>query len=83
MRKACPAFHHARNNCYKKGNFANVCMFTNKSLNYLDNQNTPRTTPIEALSEFNFFIGAIFDISNELKNINQKINTIAKETNAE
>ena len=57
-------------------------MFTNKSLNYLDNQNTPRTTPI-ALSEFNFFIGAIFDISNELKNINQKINTIAKETNAE
>ena len=83
MRKACPAFDHACNNCYKKGNFANVGMFTNKSLNYLDNQNTPRTTPIEALSEFNFFIGAIFDISNELKNINQKINTIAKETNAE
>ena len=73
MRKACPAFHHACNNCYEKGNFVNVGMFTNKSLNYLDNQNTPRTTQIEALSEFNF-IGAIFDISNELKNINQKIN---------
>ena len=83
MRKAFSAFHHACNSCHKKGNFANVGIFTNKSLTYLDNQNRPRTTPIEALSEFNFFIGAIFGISNELKNINQKINTIAKETNAE
>ena len=83
MRGASPAFHHACNNCYKKGHFANVGMFTNKSLNYLGNQNMPRTTPIEALSKCNFFIGTIFDISNELKNINQKINTIAGETNAE
>ena len=56
-------------------------MFINKSLNYLDNQNTPPTTA-NVLGRDNFFIGAIFDISNEVKNNNQQINTIAEETNA-
>ena len=58
-------------------------MSTNKSLNYLDNQNTQPTTAEEALDEDNFFIGTIFDISNEVKNNNQQINTIAEEKNAE
>ena len=37
-------------------------------------------TEDEALD--NFVIGVIFDISNEVKNNNQQINTIVKETNA-
>ena len=56
-------------------------MSINKSLNYLDNQNTPPTIA-NVLCRDNFFIGAIFDISNEIKNNNQQINTIAEETNA-
>ena len=83
MRGACPAFHQTCNNCHKKGHFANFCMSTNKSLNYLDKQNTQLTTAEEALDEDNFFIGSIFDISNEVKNNNQQINTIAEETNTE
>ena len=39
----------------------------NKSLGYLDNQNKPLTTAEEVLDYDNFFIGAIFDISNEFK----------------
>ena len=63
------------------GHFANGYMSTNKCLNYLDNQNSPPTTAIEALDEDNFFIGTVFDIANELKNNNQQINTIAEKTN--
>ena len=37
-------------------------------------------TEDEALD--NFVIGVIFDISNEVKNNNQQINTIVEETNA-
>ena len=58
-------------------------MSTKKSLNYLDHQNTQPTTAEEALDEDNFFLGAIFDISNEAKNNNQQINTVAEKTNAE
>ena len=83
MRGACPAFHQNCNNCHKKGHFTNVCMSINKSLNYLDNQNTQPTRAEEALDEDSFFIGAIFDISNEVKANNQQIKTIAYETNAE
>ena len=43
MRGACPAFHQTCNDCHKKENFANACTFTNKSFNYLDNQNMPST----------------------------------------
>ena len=43
-------------------------MSTNKSLNYLDKLST---TAEDVLDEGNFFIGAIFDISNEVKNNNQ------------
>ena len=57
-------------------------MSTNKSLNYLDNQNTPPTTAEEVLDEDNFFTGAIFDILNDVKNNNQQSNAIAEETNA-
>ena len=70
------------NNCPNKRHFGNVCMPTKKSLNYLDNQNTPPKTPIEALEENNFFTDAIYDISNEVKN-NQQINTITEEKNTE
>ena len=56
-------------------------MSTNKCLNYLDNQNSSPKTAIEALDEDNFFIGTVFDISNELKNNNQQINTIDEKTN--
>ena len=80
IRGACPAFHQTCNKCHKKGHFANVCMSTNKHLNYLDNQNTPLTTAEETLDEDNFFIGAIFDNSNGVINNNQQINTIAEET---
>ena len=59
MKRACPAFHQTCYNYHKKGHFANVCMSTNKSLNYLDTKSTPPTTPEEALDEDNFFIGAI------------------------
>ena len=45
-----------------KGHFADVGMSTNKSLNYLDNQNTQPTIAHEALDEGNFFVGTIFDI---------------------
>ena len=76
-------FIKSYNNCHKKGYFANVCLSRNKSINYLDNQNTPPTIADEALDKGNFFIGAFFDISNEVKNSNQQINTIAEETNAE
>ena len=69
MRGACPAaFHQTCNNCHKKGHFDNVFMSTNKSLNYLDKLST---TAEDVLDEGNFFIGAIFDISNEVKNNNQ------------
>ena len=80
IRGACPAFHQTCNKCHKKGHFANVCMSTNKHLNYLDNQNTPLTTAEETLDDDNFFIGAIFDNSNGVINNNQQINTIAEET---
>ena len=40
-------------------------------------------TPIETLDEENFFVSPIFDISNESKNNNQQISTIAEKTNAE
>ena len=83
IRRACPAFHQTCNECHKKGHFANVCMSTNKQLNYLDNQNTPLTTAEETLDEGNFFISAIFDTSNGVINNNQQINTIGEETNAE
>ena len=53
-------------------------MSTNKSLNFLDNQSTPPETAEEVLDEDNFFIGTIFDILNEVKNYNHKINTIPK-----
>ena len=56
-------------------------MFTDKSVNDLDNQSIPPTTA-KVLDEGNFFIGAIFDISNEVKINNQQINTITQETNA-
>ena len=58
-------------------------MSTNKSLNCLDNQNGPIATTDEGLDEDNFFIGAIFDTSNEVKNNNQQINTITVETYTE
>ena len=58
-------------------------MSTNKSLNCLDNQNRPIATTDEGLEEDNFFIGAIFDTSNEVKNNNQQINTITVETYTE
>ena len=80
MRGACPAFHQTCNNCHKKGHFANFCMSTNKSLNYLDNYQNMSPATTEILDEDNFFIGAIFDISNEVKNNNQQINTITEET---
>ena len=83
IRGACPAFHQTCNKCHKKGHFANVCMCTNKQLNYLDNQNTPPTTAEETLDEDNFFIGVIFDTSNEVINNNQQTNIIAEETNVE
>ena len=83
IRGACPAFHQTCNKCHKKGHFSNVCVSTNKHLNYLDNQNTPLTKAEETLDEDNFFIGAIFDTSNGVINNNQQINTIAMETNAE
>ena len=83
IRGACPAFHQTCNKCHKKGHFANVCMSTNKHLNYRNNQNTPLTTAEETLDEDNFFIGAIFETSNGFINNNQQINTIAEETNAE
>ena len=76
--RGTPAFHQTCNNCHKKGHFANVCMSTNKSLNYLDNENTPPRT-----AEDNFFVGVISDISNEVKNNNKQINTIAEDTNTE
>ena len=62
MRGNCPALHQTCNNCYKEGDFANVCISTNKSLNYLDSQNPQPTTAEEALDRDNFFNGAIFDI---------------------
>ena len=68
MRGACPAFHQTCNNCHKEEHFANVCMSTNKSLNYLGNHITPTATTGEALDEDNFFIDATFDILNEVKN---------------
>ena len=40
-------------------------------------------TPIETLDEENFFVSPIFDISNESKNNNQQISTIAEKTNTE
>ena len=83
MAGACPVFHQTCNNCHKKGYFANICMSTNKFLIYLGNQNTPPTTAEEALDEESFFIGAIFDTSNEAKNTNQQINPITSETNPE
>ena len=58
-------------------------MSTNKSLNYIDNQNTSPTAAGKALDKESFSIGAIFDILNEVRNNNQHINTIAEETNAE
>ena len=42
-------------------------MSINKSLNYLDNQNTQPTRAEEVLDEDNLFIGAMFDTSNEVK----------------
>ena len=83
IRGACPAFHQTCNKCRKKGHIANVCMSTNKHLNYLDNQNTLLTTAEGTLDEDNFFIGVIFDTSNGVINNNQQINAIAEETNAE
>ena len=62
MRGNCPALHQTCNNCHKEGDFANVCMSTNKSLNYLDSQNTQPTTAEEPLDNDDFFIGAIFYI---------------------
>ena len=53
MRGACPAFHQTCNNCHKEEHFANVCMSTNKSLNYLGNHITPPATAGEALDEGN------------------------------
>ena len=47
-------------------------MSTNKSLNYVDNQSTPLTTPPRNFTRRHFFIGAISDISNEVKNNNQQ-----------
>ena len=49
-------------------------MATSKSLNYLVNQNILPTTAEDILDEGNFFIGTVFDISNEVKNINQPTN---------
>ena len=83
IRGVCPAFHQTCNKCHKKGHFANVCVSTNKHLNYLDNQNTPLTTAEGTLDEENFFISAIFDTSNGVINNNKQISTIAEETNAE
>ena len=83
IRGACPAFHQTCNKCHKKGHFTKVCMSTNKHLNYLDNQNTPLTTAEETLDEDHFCIGAILDTSNGVINNNQRINTIAEDTNAE
>ena len=80
MRGVCSAFYQTCNNGHKKGNFFNVCMSTNKSLKYLDNQSRPPTTADKALDRY-FFIGAIFDILNEVKN-KQQINIIVKEANA-
>ena len=40
MRGVCPAFNQTCNNCHEKGHFANIDVFTNKSFNYVDNQNT-------------------------------------------
>ena len=45
-------------------------MSTNKSLNYLHNQNIPPTAVEEAFDEDSFIIGATVDISNEVKNNN-------------
>lgn len=53
-------------------------MSTNKSLNYLHNQNIPPTAVEEAFDEDSFIIGATVDISNEVKNNNQQTNTIAE-----
>ena len=78
MRGACPAFHEICNNFHKKGQFANVCMSTNKSLNCLDNQNTQPTTAEESLDKGNIFIGAIFDISNEVTLNTNRINICCK-----
>ena len=83
IRGTRPASLQICNNCHKKGHFANGCMSTNKSLNCLDNQNRPIATTDEGLDEDNFFIGAIFDTSNEVKNNNQQINTITVETYTE
>ena len=52
-------------------------MSVKKSLNHLDYQNVPPITAKEILDEENFFIGTIFDISNE------QTNTMNKETNTE
>ena len=83
MSGAGTAFQNTCNNCHKKGHFFNVDMSINKSLDYLDNQNMPPTITKETLDKGNFFIGAIFDISDEFKINNQQINTIEKKTNIE
>lgn len=54
-------------------------MSNKKSLNHLDYQYTPPATWKETLDKKKFFIGTIF----EVKNSNQQINTIDKETNTE
>ena len=72
MRGACPAFHQPCSNRHKNGQFLNVCKTTKKSLNYLDNQNTPPRTTTED-------IGVIFGISNKDKNNHQQINNIVEE----
>ena len=53
MRGVCSAFHQTCNNFHKKGHFVNVFMSTNKSLNYLDNKNTPPIIADEALDKDN------------------------------
>ena len=83
MSGAGTAFQNTCNKCHKKGQLFNVGMSINKYLNYLDNQNMPPTVAKEILVKGNFFIGAIFDISDEFKNNNQQINTIEKKTNIE
>ena len=55
--------------------------------NLLDNQNMLETDrqnmlTTEGISDKeNFFVGALFDISNELKKNNEQINTTTEETN--
>ena len=50
--------------------------------NLLDNQNMLPTRTTEGISDKeNFFVGALFDISNKLKNNHEQINTTTEEAN--